>query len=49
MNKYTMEMAWKTLYNVRDPPKDKDQKNSEEKQKENYCSIATNNLPETTI
>ena len=49
MNKCTMEMTWKTLYNVNDPPYEKDRKNSKEKWKENYCSITMNNLLEITV
>ena len=49
MNNYTMEMAWKTLYNVKDPPEWEDRKNREEKQKENYCGTVLNYLLEITI
>ena len=49
MNNCAMEIAWKTLYNEKDPPYEKDRKNSEGKYKENYCSTVMNHLPEIAI
>ena len=49
MNKWTMEMTWKTLYNVRNPPYENDRKNSKGKQKENYYSITMIKFLKTTI